>query len=59
MRGSIRTLFGLVVVMGAAGGIDTATDMQLLGCVAIAIAGLAVMASGVSAMNAVPAGLSR
>ena len=59
MRGSIRTLVGLVVVMGAAGGIDTATNMQLLGCIAVAAAGLALMASGVSAMNAVPAGLSR
>ena len=59
MRGSIRALVGLVVVMGAAGGLDTATDAQLLGCVAIAIAGLGVMFSGVSAMNAVPVGLSR
>ena len=57
MRGSIRALFGLLLVIGAAGGIDTATDAQLLGC--IAIAGLGIMASGVSAMNAVPAGLSR
>ena len=57
MRGSIRTLFGLLLVMGAAGGIDTATNMQLLGCVAVALAGLGIMASGVSAMNAVPAGL--
>lgn len=59
MRGSIRALFGLLLVIGAAGGIDTATDAQLLGCIAIAIAGLGIMASGVSAMNAVPAGLSR
>ena len=57
MRGSIRALFGLILVIGAAGGIDTATDAQLLGCVAIAIAGLGIMASGVSAMNSVPAGL--
>ena len=59
MRGSIRALFGLLLVLGAAGGIDTATDMQLFGCVAVAIAGLGIMASGVSAMNEVPAGLSR
>lgn len=49
MRGMIRVFVGLVVVMGAAGGIDNATDSQLLGCVAIAIAGLAIMASGVAA----------
>jgi hypothetical protein len=59
MRGSIRALFGLLLVIGAAGGIDTATDAQLLSCIAVAIAGLGIMASGVSAMNAVPAGLSR
>jgi hypothetical protein len=49
MRGMIRVFVGLVVTMGAAGGIDTATDAQLLGCIAIATAGLAIMASGVSA----------
>ena len=57
MRGSIRALFGLLLTMGAAGGIDTATDAQLLGCIAIAAVGLAIAASGVSAMNSVPAGL--
>ena len=51
MRGSIRAIVGLVVVMGAAGGLDTATDSQLIACVAIAVAGLALMASGVSAMK--------
>jgi hypothetical protein len=59
MRGTIRALLGLILVLGAAGGLDTATDAQLFGCVAIAIAGLGLMYSGVSAMNAVPAGLSR
>ena len=53
MRGSIRAVFGLLVVFGAAGGVDTATDAQLLACVAIAAAGLGVMASGVSAMQPV------
>lgn len=51
MRGSIRTIVGLIVVMGAAGGIDTATDTQLIGCVAIACVGLALMLNGVTAMN--------
>ena len=51
MTGSIRAFVGLVITMGAAGGIDTATDAQLLSCVAIAAVGLAIMASGVSAMQ--------
>ncbi len=49
MRGSIRMFAGLVVTMAAVGGIDNATDGNLLACVAIAFLGLAVMASGVSA----------
>ena len=53
MRGSIRSFFGLVITMAAAGGLDTATDAQLLSCMAIAAAGLAIMASGVSAMREV------
>jgi hypothetical protein len=59
MRGSIRALFGLLVVFGVAGAIDTATDAQLLTLIVFAAAGLGIMASGVSAMNSVPAGLSR
>lgn len=49
MRGMIRFVVGLVVVMGAAGGIDNATDSQLIGCIAIAAAGLALMMSGAAA----------
>lgn len=49
MRGMIRFVVGLVIVMGAAGGIDTATDSQLIGCIAIAAAGLALMMSGAAA----------
>ena len=52
MRGSIRMIVGLVVVMGAAGGLDTATNAQLIPCIAIACVGLAMMASGVSASKA-------
>ena len=51
MKGSIRAIVGLIVVMGAAGGLDTATDGQLFGCLAVAAVGLAVMYSGVMAMN--------
>lgn len=49
MRGSIRTLVGFLMVFGAVGGLDTGSP--LVACVAIAVAGLALMASGVSAMN--------
>lgn len=51
MRGTIRMIVGLVVVMAAAGGIDNATDMQLIGCVAIAATGLGLMLSGINAMK--------
>lgn len=51
MRGSIRALFGLLVVFGVAGGLDTATDGQLLTLIVLGAAGLGIMASGVSAMN--------
>ena len=51
MKGSIRAIVGLIVVAGAAGGIDAATDSQLFPLVCIAAVGLAIMASGVSAMK--------
>lgn len=53
MKGSIRTIAGLIVVIGAAGGLDNATDAQLFPIIAIALAGLAVMYSGVQAMKGV------
>ena len=56
MRGSIRVIVGLVVVMGAVGGLDnTFNDQvaQLVSLCAMAAAGLGLMASGVSAMNVV------
>ena len=51
MRGSIRTFVGLIVLFGVAGGMDTATDAQLLPLVVIAGLALALMYSGVRAMN--------
>jgi hypothetical protein len=51
MKGSIRTIAGLIITIGAAGGLDTATNAQLIPCIAIAAVGLAIMASGVSAMK--------
>jgi hypothetical protein len=53
MQGSIRTFIGLILVMGAAGGLDNATDSQLFPLVALAIAGLGLMAAGISAMKSV------
>lgn len=51
MRGSIRMFVGLIVVMGAGGGIDNAPDSQLFTVLAIAAVGLAIMYSGVAAMK--------
>lgn len=51
MQGSIRTITGLIIVLAAAGGFDNATDSQLIPLIAIAIAGLGLMAAGVSAMK--------
>ena len=51
MKGSIRAILGLLVVFGAVGGIDNATDSQLLVESLIAVLGLGIMYSGVSAMN--------
>lgn len=51
MRGSIRAIVGLLVVFGVCGGIDNATDSQLLTLLVFAALGLGIMASGVSAMN--------
>lgn len=54
MRGFIRTVVGLIIVAGCAGcvgGMDNATDAQLLPLIGIAIVGLLVMYSGVRASN--------
>ena len=51
MRGSIRVFTGLVVSMFAAGGMDNAADNQLYVVVLVAIAGIGLMYSGVSAMK--------
>ena len=49
MKGSIRTIAGLILTMGATGGIENGS--ALLPCIALAAAGLATMASGVKAMK--------
>ena len=50
MRGSIRAILGLIITMGAVGGLDN-PETPLLAGVAIAAVGLLIMASGVSAMK--------
>lgn len=49
MVGSIRLIVGLLLCLGAVGGIDN--NNAILPCLAIALVGLASMYSGVSAMN--------
>jgi hypothetical protein len=51
MPGTIRVVVGLLVTMGSVGGMDTASDAQLLALVAISALGLLTMASGVRAMQ--------
>ena len=50
MPGTIRTIAGLLVTMACVGGMDTATDAQLLVLVAVAAMAMLVMYSGVRAM---------
>ena len=49
MKGSIRAITGFLLAFGAVGGIETGS--ALAPTLAIAIAGLALMASGVKAMK--------
>lgn len=51
MKGSIRVIAGLLVVFGVCGGLDTASDSQLLTLIVFGALGLGIMASGVSAMK--------
>lgn len=50
MRGSIRAILGLIIAMGAVGGLEN-PETPLLAGLALAVVGLAIMASGVSAMK--------
>lgn len=50
MKGSIRTIAGLLIVFGAVGGIEQGEP--LVPAFLIAICGLACMAAGVLAINA-------
>jgi hypothetical protein len=51
MRGSIRAGVGFMMVFGAVGGMDADPAAPLLTLTLVAVAGLVVLASGVSAMN--------
>ena len=51
MSGSIRALVGFLMVFGAAGGVDTATDSELFLIAGIASAGVMLMMSGIKAMK--------
>ena len=51
MQGSIRVGIGFLFVFGAVGGMDTSTDLQLVLESLVAVLGLSIMYSGVSAMN--------
>ena len=51
MRGTIRVVLGLFLVMGAVGGMDAATDGELLALTGLAVLGLLSMFSGTEAMK--------
>lgn len=51
MRGSIRMLVGLLIALGAVGTLEVNPDADLLVQMIIAVSGLAVMLTGVSAMR--------
>jgi hypothetical protein len=51
MKGSIRFILGLFLAWGAVGGMDHASDLQMITQVALAAAGLAIMYSGARALK--------
>lgn len=52
MKGTIRFVVGFFLVFGAVGGIEQSmTDAGLYGGIALAVAGLVVMASGAKALK--------
>ena len=51
MKGSIRVFLGLLITLGAAGGLDNAADDQLLLVTSVALLGCLLMYSGASAMK--------
>lgn len=53
MQGSIRAFVGFMVAYGAVGTLDAEPNASVIGMTALAIAGLAIMFSGVRSMNGV------
>jgi hypothetical protein len=51
MRGSIRAAVGFLCVFGAVGNLDADPSASVLVSLSLAVLGLAIMYSGVSAMN--------
>lgn len=51
MKGSIRAVLGFLILFGCVGGMDSASDADLLVLLAVSAVGMLVMASGVSAMK--------
>ena len=51
MKGSIRAGIGFLCVFGAVGGLDNGPDSSLLLGLSMAVLGLGIMYSGVSAMK--------
>lgn len=49
MKGSIRAAVGFLIVFGVVGGLDT-NSISISYAIALATVGLAIMASGVSAI---------
>lgn len=54
MKGSIRALVGFLIVFGAVGSMDYDPTVSVVLASLVAVVGLAVMYSGVSAMNRGP-----
>lgn len=51
MKGSIRFGLGMLLVMGSAGGIEVATDPQLIPLILTTIIGLTLMYFGAKALT--------
>ena len=51
MKGSIRTVFGFLVMLAVAGSFDSATDAQMYALVPIGLAGALMALSGVFEMK--------
>lgn len=51
MKGSIRVIFGLILTLGAVGGMENATDYPLPLHLVIAVVGILSMYSGVRSIK--------